>query len=231
MRHDLLMGSQDPFFWFLMPLCGLASVGVCVLLNYAALILIRLCAIIATICTFFRDLMWSLSSSSASSSHEGFSRRAVGGPAFATPSPTRRITLTIVLLFLVATVIPYQFAYMVACVVQLATCTRAKLVAGEHKAGLTYNFANYAHSLFVLMLWVLPINLPVLVVWVRNLEVHWLTPFASHHNVGSIMPFILLVEMLTGGTMIPRLSTRYVRPCLSLHYPLHTTSTLYSSTP
>jgi glycosylphosphatidylinositol deacylase len=81
-------------------------------------------------------------------------------------------------------------------------------VAAETRSGSSLNFANYVHSLFVLMLWVLPINIPVLVVWVRNLEVHWLTPFASHHNVLSIMPFILLVEMLTGGTMIPRLSTR-----------------------
>lgn len=59
------------------------------------------------------------------------------------------------------------------------------------------------------MLWVLPINIPVLVVWVHNLAVHWLTPFSSHHNVLSIMPFILLVETLTGGKMIPRVTTRY----------------------
>lgn len=55
------------------------------------------------------------------------------------------------------------------------------------------------------MLWILPINLPILVVWVHNLAVHWLTPFSSHHNVLSIMPFILLVETLTSGKMVPRL--------------------------
>ena len=60
------------------------------------------------------------------------------------------------------------------------------------------------------MLWVLPINIPVLVVWIHNLAVHWLTPFSSHHNVLSIMPFVLLVESLTGGTMIPRVQSRYV---------------------
>ncbi|KAL9031352.1 MAG: hypothetical protein Q9196_000607 [Gyalolechia fulgens] len=58
------------------------------------------------------------------------------------------------------------------------------------------------------MLCVLPINIPVLVVWVHNLAVHWLTPFSSHHNVLSVMPFILLVETLTSGKMIPRASTR-----------------------
>lgn len=74
----------------------------------------------------------------------------------------------------------------------------------------TCNFFNYTHSVLVLMLWVLPINIPVLVVWVHNLAVHWLTPFSSHHNVLSIMPFVLLVESLTGGTMIPRVQSKYV---------------------
>src|SRR5437870_3157329 len=59
------------------------------------------------------------------------------------------------------------------------------------------------------MIWILPINLPVLVVWIRNLAVHWLTPFSSHHNILSIMPFILLVETLSTGRMIPRVQSRF----------------------
>lgn len=35
--NDLLLGSQDSIFWFLIPLCGLLSAGVCVLIHYAAL--------------------------------------------------------------------------------------------------------------------------------------------------------------------------------------------------
>lgn len=59
------------------------------------------------------------------------------------------------------------------------------------------------------MLWILPINALVLLVWAHNLVVHWLMPFSSHHNILSIMPFILLVETMTGGAMIPRVTTRY----------------------
>lgn len=55
------------------------------------------------------------------------------------------------------------------------------------------------------MLWILPINLPVLIVWIHNLAVHWLTPFSSHHNILSIMPFILLVELLSTGRMVSRM--------------------------
>ena len=36
-KNDLLLGSQDPFFLFLIPLFGLISVGICVGVNYATL--------------------------------------------------------------------------------------------------------------------------------------------------------------------------------------------------
>ncbi len=80
------------------------------------------------------------------------------------------------------------------------------------RSGAHLNFYNYAHSILVLMLWILPINMPTLVVWIHNLAVQWLTPFSSHHNVLSIMPLILLVETLTSGKMIPRVTTRWVAP-------------------
>jgi hypothetical protein len=115
---------------------------------------------------------------------------------------------TAVLLLLVATAVPYQFAYLVACLVQLMTTVRAQRIASELQSAANSNFYNYAHSIFILMLWVLPINLPTFVVWVHNLAVHWLTPFTSHHNVLAVMPFIVLVETLTRGKMIPRVGSR-----------------------
>ncbi|THC94849.1 hypothetical protein EYZ11_005685 [Aspergillus tanneri] len=39
-KNDLLLGSQDSFFWFLVPLFGLISVGVCVIVNYMVLALL-----------------------------------------------------------------------------------------------------------------------------------------------------------------------------------------------
>ena len=36
-KNDLLLGSQDPVFWFLVPLFGLLSFGACVIVNYAVL--------------------------------------------------------------------------------------------------------------------------------------------------------------------------------------------------
>lgn len=193
-QNDLLLGSPDAFFWFLVPLCGLISIGVCVILNYLVLGLLQTFSFVLT--------KFSSSNSYVKIVDSGKEKTAVSSvPA----TPRRRLINTVVLLALVATIIPYPFAYVVACLVQFATATRALRDANELRTGSAMNFFNYTHSILILMLWVLPINLPVLVVWIHNLAVHWLTPFSSHHNVLSIMPFILLVETVASGSMVPQL--------------------------
>ncbi len=195
-QNDLFLGSPDTFFWFLVPLTGLVSVGACIAINYLVLAL-----------TYPLSMVYSYSTARSNYfKHE--EPQTVISSTFASSSPRRRAVNTIILLMLVAFVIPYQFAYVVACIVQLATSTRALRFARETRSAAQMNFSNYTHSIFILMLWVLPINLPVLIVWIHNLSVQWLTPFSSHHNLLSIMPFIILVETLTSGTMIPRVMTK-----------------------
>ena len=193
-QNDLLLGSPDSFFWFLMPLCGLISIGICVVLNYVVLGLLHGFSILLS--------LFQKSNNYIKIDDSEKERTAVSTLA---PTPRRRLINTVILLVLVATIIPYPFAYVVACLVQFATATRALKDAKEIRSGAAINFSNYTHSILILMLWVLPINLPVLVVWVHNLAVHWMTPFSSHHNVLSIMPFILLVETVSGGMMVPPL--------------------------
>jgi glycosylphosphatidylinositol deacylase len=36
-KNDLLLGSNDPFFFWLVPLFGVISVGVCIVINFIAL--------------------------------------------------------------------------------------------------------------------------------------------------------------------------------------------------
>jgi glycosylphosphatidylinositol deacylase len=195
-HNDLLIGTEDPLFLFLIPLIAIVCIGVCTVLNYMALILTYLLGVVASLITF----------------HPGWirneDRKKTTPAAFFSPSPRRRMITTAVLLLLVTTMVPYQFAYLVACLVQLMTTVRAQRIASELRSTANSNFYNYAHSIFMLMLWILPINLPTFVVWVHNLAVHWLTPFSSHHNVLSVMPFIVLVETLTTGKMIPRMGSR-----------------------
>lgn len=133
-------------------------------------------------------------------------------------------------MLLVSTIIPYQFAYMVACIVQLATCVRAQWHAKETRSSSHINFNNYAHSILVLMLWILPINILVLLVWAHNLVVHWFMPFSSHHNVLSIMPFLLLVETMTSGAMIPRIMNRFKHITSTIFFAIAMYSAVYGVT-
>lgn len=194
-KNDLLLGSYDPFFWFLIPLFGFVSVGICIALNYATLAIVHVAA-------------------SVTSFLSGYSR---GGEdsrlhlPFSNTSPLRRAITTGVLVLLVVTVIPYQFAYLVLCIIQLATCTRALRQVWDTRTTSSSSLYNYAHALLLLLLWILPINIPVLVVWIHNLAVPYLVPFSSHHNIASIMPYLLLVEIISTGHMIPRLASRSSR--------------------
>ncbi|EEH11596.1 GPI inositol-deacylase [Histoplasma capsulatum G186AR] len=210
-RNDLLLGSQDSFFWFLVPLFGLISIGLCVVVNYVVMALIYGLATIRSVLV----------------SRRGYIKHDDPRPAAIYPSLSsrQRIINSAVLLCFVATVIPYQFAYLVACLVQLATCVQTLQYARE-----SYNFYNYVHSIFILMLWILPVNVPVFAVWVHNLAVHWWTPFSSHHNVLSIMPFILLVETLTNGHMIPRITSRLRHVTSALFIILAVYAALYGVT-
>ncbi|KAF4547937.1 GPI inositol-deacylase-like protein [Elsinoe fawcettii] len=191
-KNELLLGSYDPFFWFLIPLFGVISVGVCIAVNFAIMTVVWLLGFLYRI-------------SSRLYRGKDYTQRP---PSFSAISPLQRLLTTSILILLVATVIPYQFAYLVLCFIQLATCVRAFRYSAESRTIASFNLASYSNSILLLLLWILPINLPVLVVWIHNLSVPYLTPFSSHHNIMSILPLILLVETISTGTMVPRLLSR-----------------------
>ncbi|KAK5156159.1 GPI inositol deacylase [Recurvomyces mirabilis] len=191
--NDFMLGTSDPFFWFLVPLFGVISVGICIAGNYFVLTITHLL-------TAIHGIVRSLTT-------RGDDARTPAN-AFAMTAPYQRMVITGILLLMVITIVPYQFAYVVLCIVQIATCVRALRVAFDDLSGQSYNFYNYAHSMLVLMLWILPINMPVLAVWIHNLAVHWLTLFSTHHNLLSVLPFILIVETMSTGSMVPRVTSR-----------------------
>lgn len=111
--NDLVLGSQDPFFWFLVPLFGLISIGICIALNYAILTIIHISSIVylAVMKMRYKD-----------GKHLN---------VFADTSLRKRLITTSVLLLLASTIIPHQFVFMVLCCVQIATCVRVLSVAIE----------------------------------------------------------------------------------------------------
>ncbi|KAK0844020.1 GPI inositol deacylase [Friedmanniomyces endolithicus] len=195
--NDFMLGTSDPFFWFLVPLFGLISIGICIAANYTVLTLTHLFAL-----THGLLRSWTTTRSPPEDA------RSKPASSFAPSTTYQRMITTGILLLMILTIVPYQFAYVILCLVQITTSTKALRAALDDRADASANFYNYTHSMLVLMLWILPINMPVLVVWIHNLAVHWLTPFSTPHNLLSVLPYILLVEMLSTGAMVPRLTTR-----------------------
>lgn len=175
--NDLILGLQDSTFFWLAPLFVLVSVGI---LNCVSLALTIIVALLAWVLSIVRRT-----------------------PGEHHRSHVRRIITTTVLLSIVATIVPYQFAYVVACIVELATCIRLQRNRQLEDMPHANKAYHYNFSLFIIMICILPISLPILAVWIRNLSVQWFTPFSSHHNVLSVAPIILLVECLTKGKIAP----------------------------
>ncbi|CAO0791284.1 unnamed protein product [Mucor circinelloides] len=195
--QDIMTGNTDGFFWWI-PLAGLAlSVGVVSLLWLIVDGAIRISAYASVFFTKQCGLT-SWPSRNHESRQQQFQRRAV---------------TTLILFLLVATFIPYQFVFVVAFLVQIVTCVRALVRSKASPNRSDYqrpNRYNFMLSILLLFFTLLPFNLPILLVWIRNISVHWFVPFSSDHSVMAIAPFMIYVEILTSNRkMLPRQKNRF----------------------
>ncbi|CAO3702752.1 unnamed protein product [Rhizopus stolonifer] len=180
-RQDVMTGNTDPFFWWI-PLLGLSvSVGIVCLLWLIVEGILRFMACLSECCSV---KLWPISR-----------------PQETLYQQIQRRTITTCILFvLVATCIPYQFVFIVAFLVHIIGCVRAlirlKIPTGHLRRENRYNFML---SLLLLFFTLLPFNLPILLVWIRNISVHWFVPFSSDHSVLAIAPIMVYVEILTSN--------------------------------
>lgn len=103
----------------------------------------------------------------------------------------RKLVMTIIVLTLVLFYLPYQFTFMVSFTIQAINCV--KILWNKAPASLW----NFHVSFLIIMLWVLPINVPVLIVFVHNMALRWTTPFSSHHNFLAVAPILILTELFS----------------------------------
>jgi glycosylphosphatidylinositol deacylase len=186
---DTLLGTNEPLAWGIMPVISLLSLSMCASLHYVVTAAMTLVDYIETKPA---RPTWRIARGAPSTMVFKF-RYA------------RQLICCGTLLLLASNSIPYQFPYLIACLVQLFTTYRALRNYTDSCCTMHADIYHYSHSLFLLMLWLLPINMPVLVVWVRELSALHVSPFESPHSIWSILPFMFLVEVLTQGSMIPRL--------------------------
>lgn len=120
----------------------------------------------------------------------------------------RRSIGVVVLTILVLLYLPYQFAYIVAFIAHVVGVLRLSVHNGrvvetkcmdaedelqKLNTRASKSQMNFNITMLLLLLWILPIQVPILIVWIHNLSLRWTTPFSSHHNVLAIFPIILVV--------------------------------------
>ncbi|KAF8925799.1 GPI inositol deacylase [Dissophora ornata] len=191
---DALLGSNDTFFWFLAPVFFQVAVGIVIMIWMALNGLVRSVAGVLTFVTK-RGGRYVIG-------------KAIGNMLTKRSRGVRRRVITTVILFImVATFVPYQFAFVVAVLVHIVSCVRSLLVAQattSSQSQAAWDRYHYLMSIFVMFFLLLPCTLPVLMVWIRNLSVQWYEPFSSDHRLDYIAPFIFFVETVTDGAMVPR---------------------------
>ncbi|KTW30967.1 uncharacterized protein T551_01519 [Pneumocystis jirovecii RU7] len=191
-NNNIFFGYRDSFFWFLGPLFITISLGFAFIFAQVTYFIVSFAAIGYNL---LRKHYIKLINR----------RRFLYSFCFSGLKLKQRIIAIILLLFLVAIMVPYQLAYLFACVIQFFTCVKALISTQKRdfeKAFYYQNFYNYVHSILILMLLLLPINVPILIVWLRKMSINWLLPFSSHHNIFSILPILILVEFLANKKMI-----------------------------
>ncbi|KAG0368927.1 GPI inositol deacylase [Gamsiella multidivaricata] len=195
---NMLLGRNDIFFAFLAPVFFQLAVGIVVFVWFVLNSIVRIVALFMRI--IIRD------SATGHSDRQGTS--IVG-------------TVTMAGIFiLVATVVPYQFAFAATTIALIGIC--ASLLARAQRMPSTnsevaWGRFHFSMAMLVMFFFLLPFFVPVLMVWIRNLAVGWLKSFPSDHRVDYVAPFIVFVENLAQGSAVTRTSwKRYVRITIGL---------------
>ncbi|XBW38211.1 hypothetical protein QEN19_003802 [Hanseniaspora menglaensis] len=96
--------------------------------------------------------------------------------------------------------VPYQLIFIALTVSQLFHVLY--LFSTFNK--MNKNVIEFNKTILLMMLLVLPVCIPIVVVFFHNFAVNWKTPFRSHHNVLAIFPIISLVFCLQNGMILKR---------------------------
>ncbi|KAG8771479.1 GPI inositol deacylase [Ceratobasidium sp. 428] len=119
---------------------------------------------------------------------------------------------------LVIVFVPYQVAYLVAFILHLWSCSvmKTQLKRQSRDINLAPLHAQASH-LLLLLFWLLPLIVPVLIVWARTLiNAGITTPFDGDHNILNIAFIVMCVEL--GGNRPPTKSSSFYRNSLALSY-------------
>ncbi|KAF9425760.1 GPI inositol deacylase [Podila epigama] len=191
--RDMLLGENDPFFWFLAALFFQMAVGITALIWLLLNSLVRLMSLVLLLVT-------SISKDRNNGAAESSSRQV----------NIKQVVLCVIIqVIIVETAVPHHFMFVFALVRTLNLCAwelrKATQQTSTRPQTITaLNQYHFLSSLLVLLFILLPFAIPGLMVWFRNLKVRWHEPFSSDHQGYYVLPFLVLVEASAKGAIVPR---------------------------
>lgn len=103
-----------------------------------------------------------------------------------------------VLIFAVFFYVPYQLIFVLLTISHLLYV----VILFFSSIKSNRNVVEFNKAILLMMLLILPVCIPIVVVFLHNLAVNWKTPFRSHHNILAIFPIISLVFCLQNDMML-----------------------------
>lgn len=200
-RNQFFLGLEAGHLWFLGIVFICVAVGLCYLSFYVLSALIYLLALPIT--QIYKHFKTEVPNDRKLKDLQSLVRGTSPVTKF------RRVIVMLILFAAIALAIPYEFAYIVACFVQIMTAVRSycqckSLSLTKKKAKAQKSYFNLVLSFLILMFWITPIPLPMLAVWIQELGSPWRITFRSHHNIFAICPVVCFVEIMSTGRMLPR---------------------------
>ncbi|KAI8604374.1 PGAP1-like protein-domain-containing protein [Dissophora ornata] len=191
---DALLGRNEMFFWFLAPVFFQVAVGVVAFVWFVLNSIVKFTAILTKVVTKKND------------HHRS--------------QDNRGRVVAVAACVLVATVVPYQFAFAATVVALIIIGARAMVLAQRETAAsaeTAWNHFHFTMAILVMFFFLLPFAVPALVVWIRNGAVGWWKSFGPDHRVDYVAPFIIFVQGLANGKAVTKTSwRRYVKVTVAL---------------
>lgn len=169
------LGIRDWFMSTIGILFGIMTVGLLALVS-------RVFGFLETLVTFFQQKL-SNGNSESKEALDTIEPKVYG---------KERLIASMLLLLLVFLYIPYQMAFVITLIIQIATCIRIALLQVSNSEQKT-NLRNYNMTFLMLLLFVSAINIPIIIVFLHNVAIKWETSFRSHYNILAVAPIIFLV--------------------------------------
>ncbi|CDO96487.1 unnamed protein product [Kluyveromyces dobzhanskii CBS 2104] len=178
LENNYILGLRETFAWWLGPLFFVISVALLFLILRIINVLEFAVIKVSSTVTSRSGVMPSVTNNAAQKFFFSFNSRQIIGICL--------ISLGVMFY------IPYQFAFIIVSSVQIWNCMKLAILTNENVTDYS-NLHNYNVSFLLLTIFMIPINVPIVVVFLRNFAIRWETAFRSHHNFLAIIPTLLLI--------------------------------------